>query len=66
MGVSQKDCGNLIHRCSNVPVRFCKECGEVVNEEVSAKACSEEEHERKRLDRATYCSECGQPLAGGA
>jgi len=59
----QRDtCPNLNHSRTNPPVRYCPACGKVVNGNILAKKCNEEEHARKRLDRNKYCVDCGEQL----
>lgn len=57
-------CMNNNHSRSNVPVRFCPDCGEVVGKSVAVKTCSSETHARRRKDRNKYCVDCGGTLAG--
>lgn len=59
-------CPNYNHRRPNVLVRFCTMCGEVVNKDIPAGKCNEEEHARKRLQRNKYCVDCGERLIQGA
>jgi hypothetical protein len=40
-------------------------CGEIVNPRVAAKACSVEEHAKKRQERNDYCMNCGTRLSSG-
>lgn len=58
-------CPNLNHSRSNVPVRHCPTCGDVVNENVPAKKCSEEQHAKNRLDQNRFCVNCGEQLIHG-
>ncbi len=58
-------CPKFNHRRTIVPVRFCAQCGEVVNGEIPIRQCDEEEHAIKRRNRQQYCGECGEPLARG-
>ncbi len=62
MMAGEDRCLNYNHGRSNVPVRFCSMCGEVVNNDISAKVCSEETHARKRRERNKYCMDCGEQL----
>ncbi len=55
-------CPNFNHRRQNVTVRFCSMCGEVVNNGIPAKVCSEDYHAKSRRDRDTYCVDCGERL----
>ncbi len=55
-------CPNFNHLEEHPPVRFCPNCGEIVNERVSAKQCREQSHARARMDRNNYCVDCGQQL----
>ncbi len=36
--------------------------GDVVNETIPIKNCSEEEHAKRRKDRSKYCIDCGKQL----
>jgi len=55
-------CPNMNHRRPNPPVRFCSQCGEVVQGDLPLKRCSEKEHARRRRDRETFCVQCGERL----
>jgi len=55
-------CPNLNHRRSNSPFRFCLQCGEVVNNRIAIKRCTEMGHAQKRQDRQAYCVDCGERL----
>jgi rRNA maturation protein Nop10 len=48
-----------------VTVRFCPNCGEIVNGKIPARRCSEEEHAKRRRARYTYCVDCGERLIQG-
>jgi predicted RNA-binding Zn-ribbon protein involved in translation (DUF1610 family) len=52
------------HRRSDAPVRFCPECGEVVNAKVGIKRCREEEHAKRRREQSRFCVDCGEQLIG--
>jgi hypothetical protein len=56
-------CPNDNHGRSVVTVRFCPNCGVVVNKSILAKGCDPEKHARRRRVRNTYCVDCGQGLA---
>ncbi len=58
-------CPNLNHKRSDAPVRFCPMCGEVVNKNIPARKCTEEEHARSRRERNKYCLHCGEQLIRG-
>jgi predicted RNA-binding Zn-ribbon protein involved in translation (DUF1610 family) len=55
-------CHNDNHGRAVVTVRFCPNCGAVVNERILAKRCPPEKHARMRRSRSTYCVDCGQGL----
>ena len=55
-------CPNMNHRNSNPPVRYCPNCGDVVNTSLSDKHCSEESHSRSRMVSDKYCVHCGDQL----
>ena len=46
----------------NVPVRYCSMCGEVVNESIPEKVCSEDTHAISRRKGTKYCVDCGMQL----
>ena len=56
------ECPNFNHDRENAPVRYCPECGEVVNKDISIRRCNEKEHARSRRERDTYCVNCGEKL----
>ena len=55
-------CPNMNHRNSNSPVRYCPTCGEVVNEKLPKKHCTEESHSRSRMVMNKFCVHCGEQL----
>ena len=55
-------CPNLNHRHKDARVRCCPDCGEVVNEGIPAKKCSEERHAETRRQGTKYCVDCGEQL----
>ncbi len=44
-------CPNFNHGRPNAPVRFCSMCGNVVNNRIPEKECSEEKHAKSRRER---------------
>jgi hypothetical protein len=55
-------CRNDNHGRAVVTVRFCPNCGVVVNESILARACTVVKHARLRRVRNIYCVDCGQKL----
>ena len=55
-------CSNYNHRRDDASVRCCPSCGEVVNEDIPAKMCSEAEHDLERKDLNKFCAYCGEQL----
>ncbi len=55
-------CSNLNHRRSDSPVRFCPQCGAVVNAHISTRRCSEANHARSRRNQNFFCVDCGDML----
>jgi hypothetical protein len=55
-------CQNFNHRRSDAPVRFCPQCGMVVNARVPVKRCSEERHDEGRRHHNLFCVDCGYAL----
>ncbi len=58
-------CLNFNHRRTNAPVRFCPTCGEVVNEDIPVRRCTEAEHAKRRRESSKYCVDCGEQLIEG-
>lgn len=58
-------CPNHNHSRTNVTVRFCPMCGEVVNADILQRKCREEEHAGLRRARDKYCVHCGKQLIQG-
>jgi rRNA maturation protein Nop10 len=61
----RNECPNFNHGRPNAPVRFCPECGEVVNENIPIRGCNEEEHAKRRRERNKYCVHCSEQLMQG-
>jgi len=55
-------CPNMNHKRTDAPVRYCPKCGEVVNENIILKKCSDAEHAVSRKDRYKHCTDCGLQL----
>ena len=62
MIMQRKNCPNFNHRRANAPVRFCADCGAVVNEAILVRECSEEKHAISRRGGTQYCVHCGEKL----
>lgn len=58
----QARCGNDNHGRAVVTVRFCANCGVVVNERIHAVRCPEAVHGPMRRSQSTYCVHCGEQL----
>ena len=58
-------CQNLNHRRPIPRVRYCPDCGELLNENLASGNCSEEEHAKRRRARSKFCSDCGMQLITG-
>ena len=54
-------CTNLNHRRTS-PVRFCIDCGKVLNASLPANRCAEMEHKERRLRKCKFCPSCGEQL----
>ena len=60
-------CANDNHGRAVVRIRFCPNCGVVLNDKILATKCREENHASARRHRNTFCVDCGeQLLAGGS
>ncbi len=59
-------CTNLNHRRSESPVRFCPQCGSVVNAHILTRKCSEINHARNRRNQHLFCIDCGDMLRRGS
>ena len=55
-------CRNDNHGRRIVTVRFCAECGAVVNAKILANPCHAEAHARMRRAQMPYCIDCGEQL----
>ncbi len=55
-------CTNLNHRRTESPVRFCPQCGTVVNARITSRQCSEGNHARSRRNQNLFCVDCGDTL----
>ena len=55
-------CHNRNHGRSNVPVRFCPDCGQIVNPNIVMKQCLETLHSQNRRWGHNYCIDCGGKL----
>jgi hypothetical protein len=55
-------CHNSNHGRPQPPVRFCPRCGEIVNDGITAKSCSQMTHAQKRQHREVFCVDCGERL----
>jgi hypothetical protein len=47
---------------SVVTVRFCSQCGVVVNDRIVASRCQGEQHAKMRRSRSAWCVDCGEHL----
>jgi hypothetical protein len=45
-----------------VRVRWCPNCGEVLNPNILPRTCRDEEHVKLRRERSTFCMDCGTRL----
>ncbi len=59
-------CDNRNHVRRNAPVSHCPKCGEVVNDELEARNCTEEEHGTARRRQNPFCCHCGMRLLATA
>jgi predicted RNA-binding Zn-ribbon protein involved in translation (DUF1610 family) len=55
-------CNNLNHRRRDAPVRFCPQCGGVVNRGVGISRCREDVHVQRRRNGDGFCVDCGEQL----
>ena len=60
--MAKNGCRNFNHGRRDPPVRVCPMCGEVVNSRIPVKHCGEQDHAKKRKNRNTYCTDCGERL----
>jgi len=56
-------CPNFNHRRSDAPVRFCPNCGEIVNVKVNAVHCVAARHDVQSRAQSIFCVDCGKRLA---
>jgi hypothetical protein len=55
-------CPNLNHRRGDAPVRYCPQCGVMVNSDHRIAACTEDRHAAARRQQSTFCAHCGVRL----
>jgi len=55
-------CRSSCHVSSEPAVRYCPNCGELVNEKIPFKQCTEQSHARMRMDVGQFCRDCGEKL----
>ena len=55
-------CENMNHRRVNAPVSHCPQCGRVVNPDLPARSCTDEQHAVSRRQGAMFCVACGTQL----
>ena len=60
--MAEERCMNQNHSKMNVTVRFCIECGKVVNKAIPTRSCSNSEHAKSRKEGNHYCINCGKDL----
>lgn len=60
--MSDERCINQNHSKMNVAVRYCVSCGEVVNQKISKRSCSQAEHAKSRKSGSEFCVDCGENL----
>ncbi len=58
----REHCPNDNHGRAIVTVRFCPQCGEIVNGKIPIGTCSEEQHANQRRAGSAYCMDCGRGL----
>ncbi len=58
-------CANMNHGRANAPVKFCPNCGQLVNSQIHAR-CDETKHAARRKERQIFCVDCGKKLAGAS
>ncbi len=54
------ECPNYNHEREDAPVRFCPDCGEMLNEDIPMRKCKNKEHAISRRERDKYCVNCGE------
>ncbi len=56
-------CPNMNHSRTNVAIRYCPSCGEVVGHAIPNRTrCDDSKHAHRRKDRNVYCCDCGTKL----
>jgi hypothetical protein len=59
-------CPNQNHKRRNAPVRYCPQCGDVVNEDVTKLRCNDTRHAELRRQQSLFCIDCGEALRRAA
>jgi NADH pyrophosphatase NudC (nudix superfamily) len=62
MAPTRNVCDNVNHTRREAPVRYCPQCGGVVNAQEEGSACEEAKHAAARRRHTRYCSACGAEL----
>jgi hypothetical protein len=60
--MSQQFCPNLNHRRTTITIRYCPDCGDLLNAHIAVSPCREEHHAQQRRRRSVYCVDCGLRL----
>ena len=55
-------CDNLNHRRTPPPVRYCRKCGVVINDNLGDGQCSDAKHATARSVQSIFCVDCGLRL----
>jgi hypothetical protein len=62
MNAARTHCTNLNHRRTNPPVRYCPNCGKLMNGDIDVTKCPDGKHAERRKARNAYCMDCGDQL----
>lgn len=56
-------CRNFNHGKVNVNIRYCVDCGQIVNRNIPKGSCNDSIHADRRKSRSMFCIDCGIQLS---
>jgi acetone carboxylase gamma subunit len=57
----KKHCANMNHGKMNPPIKFCPNCGELLNSGIRV-SCDDAKHKHFMKSRNFFCCDCGKKL----
>jgi len=56
------NCPNMNHGRGSISIRYCPDCGELLNA-AARSSCNEELHAARRKNRNLFCHDCGKKIS---